>query len=139
MMKPLKYPVNAQAYERWRLRIIDQSETAQSMHNIPALMAMECWCLVKAYYGSTSRALWTLGKNALHLWAWGWYGSILIKISDRAGWTKMYHYNETEEMFAHDERHGRLCSGSPNCADMDCISRSIPKWFKRITRWHLYD
>jgi hypothetical protein len=61
---------------------------------------------------------------------------VCIWISDRAGWTKLYHIPTTDELLEHWQRHGRKCSGSPNCDNWNCISDSLPKWFKRLTVWH---
>ncbi len=37
----------------------------------------------------------------------------------------------------HFERHGRKCDGEcQNPEKMDCITDSIPGWFKWLTRWH---
>ena len=90
---------------------------------------------VEAYYGgywATARhALW----KAVYM-TWGDLSSTLrIRICDRMGWTKLYYYSETEKMIGHWQRHGRKCSGSPNCNNMSCIQDSVPRWFKWLTRW----
>ena len=63
------------------------------------------------------------------------YHRTLMWVCDRVGWTKLYHMPETDTMRAFTMRHGRKCSGSPNCDNMNCIGDSVPRWFKWLTRW----
>jgi hypothetical protein len=56
-------------------------------------------------------------------------------ICDRMGWTRLYWISDTYEIPGHHERHGRKCSGSPNCNNPFCISEGVPRWFRRLTFW----
>lgn len=123
--------------EEWR-RLVKSLDQYRDVHQlVPYLLVSTFWRGCKAYYGGAIRALWKLGTEELGSW---WRLQVVITIwiwiSDTAGWTKVYHYQATDEMIAHSERHGRKCSGSPNCDDPDCISRSLPGWFKKLTGWH---
>lgn len=102
---------------------------------ITPLMMMELELLQQAYYGSQLKAgrhlLWAGIKDLIFSKAC----KLRIKVCDWMGWTKVYHYHETELMRAHSQRHGRKCSGSPNCQNDRCIDDSVPKWYKKITGW----
>lgn len=129
-------PADRERFERWRDNwILSRRESVRTMNKIPAILVHNCWHAIELYYGGPLRAIWAMAANEFHLWAWGKFHSFTLWICDSVGWTKIYHYPETDGMWSHDERHGWKCSGSPNCGDTDCISRSIPAWFKRLTRW----
>ena len=74
-------------------------------------------------------------KKQSHMSLFMFFNRCKIQFCDWMGWTRVYDYPETKSMIAHSERHGRKCSGSPNCSNMNCINDSIPKWFKVLTRW----
>lgn len=135
-MKPIDIEQNGpRNKERWE-RVQQNLKRYQRVHaNVPFLLVLEYWSGVRAYYGSSRRALSALARY--EFWKW-WHhviGRIHLIITDGVGWTKVYFYPETDTMPAYHLRHGWKCSGSPNCDDLDCISRSIPRWFKRLTRW----
>lgn len=123
--------------EEWTKVVKSLDRHADVYKLVPYLLLATLWRGCRAYYGGSIRALWKLGAEDLKSW---WRMRVVIStwiwISDLVGWTKVYHYHETEEMLAHQERHGYKCSGSPNCNDPDCISRSLPPWFKKLTGWH---
>lgn len=107
------------------------------MMDIPPIIASEFELALHAYYGSRWQMVRALARKALVLWWDGKVGGCLMWISDTVGWTKVYHVPETKDYVDHYRRHGRKCSGSPNCQNMDCINDSLPKWFRRILEWRL--
>lgn len=124
----MERPVDPKRYNHWKDRLRDDSP----IHQIPAIFTNEVWWCLRAYYGGSIRALLSLARQDFYLWRGYKWNGFTIWLCDRFGWTKIYHYPETEEMMEHEERHGRKCSGSPNCSDVTCIDRSIPKWFKKL-------
>jgi hypothetical protein len=130
----MKRPIHKERFNRWRDRIRDPES---GISNIPALFAHECWWCIRSYYGSSPRALWFLLREDFWIWSRSIWHRFLIVITDRVGWTKIYHYPQTDTMVEHWQRHGYKCHGSPNCENMDCIEDSIPRWFKIIFRWPL--
>ena len=116
-------------------RIIDHAKKDSPMMRIPAIARSECLMVVQAYHGGEWRTVWALFRQAWYLTWHGWLGTLKIKVCDWVGWTKLYDIPETESYRAHTERHGRKCSGSPNCNNMHCIEDSVPKWFRWLTRW----
>jgi hypothetical protein len=59
-----------------------------------------------------------------------WRSVFLMWVSDRVGWTKTIEVPETAEHYAYKMRHGKQCHGYPNCADIGCLARSMPMWFR---------
>lgn len=105
------------------------------MYSIPAIVNSECRMVTHAYYGGRWWALWYMFKEACYLGTHGAYHSFLLWICDTAGWSKVYDIPQTKDFIAHQQRHGKKCSGSPNCNNMNCIDESIPRWFRTITGW----
>lgn len=135
-MKRRKFPIHPERFSKHADRIIERCrEKGSIMFRIPPMAALECEILLHYYYGSKWRMVWHLFRAALHQSIHSGYNRCLIKICDWMGWTKVYHIPETPEFRAHYQRHGRKCSGSPNCNNMRCIDESIPKWFRWLTRW----
>ena len=106
-----------------------------TMMQIPAIAAAECQMLLESYHGGKWRVIRYLFREWLYLRSNSVLWNARLWISDAVGWTKIYDVPETADCIAHQQRHGRKCSGSPNCDDLHCIDRSIPKWFRRLTRW----
>jgi hypothetical protein len=126
-------PVRPEMYEHWVKRITDPK--AHTLRELKFLFVMEMWCCLKAYYGNAPRALWAVARHDFYLWRHGIWNSCLIWLTDWMGWTKLYHFPACPGWKEHWMRHGRKCSGSPNCQNMHCIEDSLPRWFKWITRW----
>lgn len=99
------------------------------------MIMLECKMLMESYYGGRWRFAWRLLYEAAYITFHDIIACVRIKICDWMGWTKLYYYPQTDEMLGHWQRHGRKCSGSPNCANMNCIEEGVPKWFRWITRW----
>ena len=125
-------------YPRQPERFAKRSEKMQHLGTqakIPILLVINCRLVLKDYYGSdfkvAMRILWEwfyLGSHSL-------YWSVLIWISDRVGWTKLRHIPDNPVTVEHWERHGYKCDHL-NCQDDQCIDKSLPRWFKWVTRWH---
>ena len=94
------------------------------------MAAFAMWPALKAYYGSAPRALWALFRQEIYLWRHSVNGRFCIWFSDRMGWTKLYHFPESPGWREHWRRHGKKCSGSPNCQNDNCIEDSQPRWFR---------
>jgi hypothetical protein len=133
--KAKKYPKFPEHFSRRVERIRQHVKDDTAMFGIAPLVVSEFEQAIEAYYGG----YWGAARNALRkaiYITWGnWTSRIRIGICDRMGWTKLYYYNETDTMLGHWQRHGRKCSGSPNCNNMNCINDSVPRWFKWLTRW----
>ena len=102
------------------------------------VVLLKCRLVLSAYYGGEFRVAIRLLRD----WAWlgshSVYWSVLIWISDRVGWTVLRHIPDNPVTREHWERHGGKCDHL-NCQDDQCIKKSLPKWFKWITRWHAND
>jgi hypothetical protein len=129
----IERPIDLRFY-KWQRKLIDP-EANLVARTIPAMFVWGSWLAISCYHGGCWKALFFIARHEIHSAIVLRWHTFLIWICDRAGWSKIYEYPETETMLAHLQRHGRKCSGSPNCSDMDCIGRSIPRWFKVITRW----
>lgn len=124
-------------FPRHRTRFACRVERFQKPHpmllSIPAIFTNECSLVLEAYYGGPIRAGW-------HLIWWGvqcgvrrcWWG-VLLAFTDRIGWTRLTRIEGTR----HFERHGRNCDGEceHNPEKIDCITPSLPRWFRLITGW----
>jgi len=126
-----KYPAKPKQYEDRRKRMLEGGPLSR----ITPLFTMQAKLLLSAYYGSQTKAAIAMLRESFMLWRHSKYLRSLLWICDTIGWTKVYWYPETRDMIGHHQRHGRKCSGSPNCANNHCISDGIPKWFRVITRW----
>ena len=105
------------------------------MPRIPGWFAFHCKILLVSYYGGWFRTGLSFMRDGLRLWASGKWTALLLLITDGVGWTKLYEVPETATHIAHWQRHGRFCSGSPNCNNMDCINEGVPRWFRKVTCW----
>lgn len=122
--KKRRRPVRAEAF-----KIRMERFKTKSVFIIPAIFASECSMVLEAYFGGPIRA-------GLHLIYWGVRSSIarqrarfLWAISDRVGWTRLQQIPDTPCF----ERHGGQCKYH-NCMDSNCIDKSVPKWFRWLTR-----
>lgn len=104
--------------------------------DMPFGLAMECQLVLQAYYGGRLAAAWFFIKSAFHIWKDTRISRALMWFSDLMGWTKVYDIPETPDYAAHQQRHGRFCSGSPNCNNDRCIEQSCPNWFRKILDRH---
>lgn len=135
-LKQDRRPINRAQFENRRERLIKHArENPPMMWRIEPMLVFEIKLLLEAYYGGKWREVWALAREAANYDSNALITSARIKICDWAGWTKLYYYPETETMVGHWQRHGRKCSGSPNCNNHHCIDDSIPGWFKWLTRW----
>jgi hypothetical protein len=126
-------PVNKEAYERWAARISKPS----FMHKIPAILAMECECLVTSYYGGPLKtALHLIKKAALHSYRCTKWRAVFW-ICDSAGWTQLRPIPGCDPKQV-KARHSRTCD-KLNCDDIDCATRTVPRWFKRLSGLHEFE
>jgi hypothetical protein len=128
-------PAQPELYQLRLERIINHAKLESPMVRIPPIAVSEFSMVISAYYGGRGKAARYLLFEAMRLWCSDKRWSFLIWLTDRFGWTKVYHIPATPEYREHSERHGRKCSGSPNCSNMNCIDDSIPSWFKWLVRW----
>ncbi len=130
-----KYPKYPEQFAHRLARIREHCLKRSPMLRIAPIAVSECEQVLEAYYGGTWGAARAALWKAIYL-GWGNVSSrTRMWICDRMGWTKIYWVPPTAEMRGYHHRHGRNCSGSPNCNNMDCIRESIPKWFRWLTRW----
>jgi hypothetical protein len=132
-MKTKTYPINPDQFKRRadRLRNLARRSDNDYPFRIPPILSAECWLVVEAYYGGKWAAVRAMIWAALRLSCWSFFGHVRIRTCDMMGWTKLY--DMTAQGF--QMRHGRCCSGSPNCNNHLCIEESVPGWFKWLTRW----
>ena len=135
MLNKKTHPVLKKQYEMRLARISDHIRSNSPMMRIPPIAASECQMLLEAYHGGRWKTIFALTGMAIFLLRHDLNARFVIWLCDLAGWTKVYDIPETEKMRAHKQRHGRKCSGSPNCQNVNCIDDSIPAWFKFISRW----
>lgn len=131
--KKNRFPARPEKAEYNRASMLE-GETAHKMSRIPPIFAMRCKLYLKAYYGSTPRMMWEIGKESFWLWRIGVYADLRYWLANKLGFTKMVYVEETETLRGYWLRHGKNCHGSPNCSQ-HCIDRDVPKWFKILTRW----
>jgi len=134
-----KFPRQPERFENRLERMWAHAKSDSVMWRIPPVVMLEVRCLERAYFGGQWRTVWELFKEALHDTIESWGNRLRIKICDWMGWTKLYYFAETASMLGHWQRHGFKCSGSPNCFNDQCITDSVPKWFRWITRWRTLD
>lgn len=127
-----KYPANKKAYTYRINRLTENARDNGFLWRIPPITVMECRMVVYAYYGSRRRALWVMAREDFWLWRRQVVGRSIMWFCDFVGWTKVYDVPETPLMRAHKQRHGRHCSGSPNCNNMNCVDEGCPKWFRKM-------
>src|SRR6266404_2356191 len=132
----MNHPARPEQFKSRLIRISEHAKSNSPMLHIPAIAAFECKMVLNAYYGGQLRTSLALFREWFYLWRHDIFNSAVIWICDRVGWTRLYDVPETETMKPYRMRHGRNCSGSPNCQNMNCIDDSIPKWFRWLTGWH---
>lgn len=129
-------PIQRQKFNDRIARISEHCRSNSPMMKIPAIAVMEMKLALHAYYGGPWKMLYWLFREQFFLWRNDMYGAVIIAICDFMGWTKLYNLPGSTPERPMMMRHGRKCSGSPNCNDMDCIERSLPRWFFFITKWY---
>lgn len=127
-MKTKEKPVNKPSFDRWSERITKPS----FMHAIPAILAMECECLVVAYHGSYIKAAWHIFTHGIIMTIHSRYWGFVYFLAGR--WTQKRHIPGTK----HWIRHARSCD-KLNCENVDCCARDIPQWFKRLSGMAKYE
>ncbi len=129
-IKTNKRPVHSECMTRQ----CERFEHLGVMAKIPAVLTFQCEIVLTAYYGSYFCAgLHLIGQS--FYWAWhNLYWNFVHRICDWMGWTQLYRY-PVEGWRGQFVRHGKLCDGS-DCEN--CIDKSVPKWFKKLTRWDNY-
>lgn len=104
------------------------------MAGVPGILVFECKVTLKAYYGSYLRA----GLVLILDWAWmklhGMYWGAVFRFCDWVGWTKLVPVSPDNPNVKW--RHGGQCQYL-NCSDMNCLERSVPRWFRKITGWDM--
>lgn len=131
----MKKPVHAGLFLRRLGRMREHAKSDSVMWRIPPVVMLEVRCLQNAYWGGPWRVVWALFKENLWLSAQSFRLGLGLTIADWLGWTKLYWNPETSEITGHYRRHGRKCSGSPNCHNENCIDESVPRWFRRLFGW----
>lgn len=128
----MKYPVEKTKFNLRRKRFIAHCRAEPpTMAQIDPIFNSECAMICYAYYGGRFPAIWAMLKESVWLLRMDIDSRFQMWFCDRMGWTKLYPLPGTPVKL----RHGRQCHGSPNCDDMGCIDRAIPRWFKFISRW----
>lgn len=130
-----KKPVMKESFERQLGRIRSHCKSESPMMKIAPIARMEMIIALSYYHGGRGRLALALLREWFVLARSHYCCAITMFVCDRMGWTKVYHYPETDSMIAHSQRHGRKCSGSPNCSNANCIDDSVPRWFKILSRW----
>jgi hypothetical protein len=133
MMKPKNHqPVRLAQYE-YRMQQLKRNVKAGSvMMDVAPIAVSQLRLVLEAYYGGPRRMVVALLKQALWVWWDGLVSRALLWISDGMGWTKVYEVPETKDYVAHQRRHGRQCSGSPNCRNLNCVLDGMPGWYRKI-------
>ena len=124
-VKPRKYPRNP---ELMRTRAKRFQTMPQFMFRIDEILVLECKTVLKAYYGGYIRAGITLVKEGVYFGLHGLYWSCVYQICDLVGWTKLVPWEPGSDVKI---RHNRDCS--PNCQNIDCIHKYIPRWYRKLT------
>jgi len=119
------FPRNKTAFDRWSERLRKPS----IVHSIPAMLLLECRCLVVAYYGSWPRACWEIAKHCFVMDCHGWYWSAVYRLGDLVGWTVLRPMPDVPGAFI---RHSAKCD-KLNCDDIDCVKNGIPLWFRKLS------
>lgn len=120
-----KYPIHKERMKQRMDRI-----TEMRHFKIPAIFALECKLALIAYYGSGLRAAFSMIWDWVYLQTHDRYWRIVLWFTDKVGWTKLRPIPGT----LYVERHGGKCEYH-NCQDMDCIEKSLPPWFRKISGW----
>ncbi len=136
-MKTNQRPTNPESFAMRsnRLRNLARRSDTEYPFRIPPILTSECWLIVEAYYGGKWPAVRAMAWAATRLSVWSFFNHLRIRTCDMMGWTKLYDMPAAPNMKSYQMRHGRRCSGSPNCNNHLCIEESVPGWFKWITRW----
>lgn len=127
-------PVRPDRFNHWLKKMHCSVKDNSPMMRIPGIVMFQVETLQTHYYGSYAKAGLALLRKAFYLWWNDKLTHCFLWISDSMGWTKVYDIPETPEYVAHQQRHGRKCSGSPNCQNDQCIDDSLPKWFRWLWR-----
>lgn len=130
-----KHPVKAAMYRARMAKLRQEFITDSVVVKIPAMASFQLRYTLEAYYGGRWRMIRALIWEGIYL---GWHSfntTWKLWITDRMGWTKLYDLPGSTKKMPMRMRHGRKCSGSPNCNNMNCIEDSLPRWFKWLTRW----
>lgn len=115
-------------------RIIQHCKTDSPMMKIPPIAASEMRWALKAYYGGPVKMSLAVISESFHMWRMDINGRFCMWFCDKMGWTKLYEMPETATHHKYWQRHGRNCSGSPNCNNMNCIDEGMPSWFRWLYR-----
>lgn len=121
-----KKPVNPEMFERWRERLCRN----HMMNRIPAAVAMQCDCVLRAYHGGFARAACAMFAHGLRGLACGVYWKAAYRFCDKIGWTRLQLIPDSEPPAY--ERHAASCD-KMNCGDLDCVHRDIPRWYRQLS------
>lgn len=124
-----KFPRNPEMMKRRMARM----KELRGQFLIPAICAYESATNLKAYYGSYWRAGWTLiWRYCIIMGLHDRYWSLVFWCCDWWGWTVVRPFDPLCPRWK--SRHGGRCD-KMNCADVYCIEKSVPRWFRWLTRW----
>jgi hypothetical protein len=102
----------------------------KTKHCPSLILECEMRLALYVYHGGRIRAALKVLRSAVQDTYLERKSLLAMWIADRMGWTKIYDIPETKDFIAHQQRHGRKCSGSPNCNNHRCIPESCPRWFR---------
>jgi hypothetical protein len=126
-----KLPALPEVFER---RINDFIADDHPFRRIPPIIALKCETILSAYHGSTMKAAIAMLLKELRHKKESALARARMWVAEKMGWVICRHHPETSESYEHYAYHGKHCSYL-NCDDMDCVDRSIPKWFKVLSGW----
>ena len=117
-----KYPLNKQLFDD-RLKSLLESGCC---NKIPVLAAHSCESILSAYYGGLFKAGAQMIWKSISRYFYGMCVTLTIRFCDLMGWSKC----------KDGLRHGKNCD-TVKCLEnySDCISKDIPKWYKKLTGW----
>jgi hypothetical protein len=118
-------PINKEGFDR----IKEHLSKSYIISKIDFLCAMNMEIGLAYYHGGRVRAGWKMMREGIRLNVSGFYWSCVFRFCDKVGWTRLQLIPGTPYF----ERHSGKCE-KMNCADCDCVSSGIPKWFQRLTR-----
>lgn len=123
----MKYPRHPEMMKR---RMERMKPFLGIMARVPAILVLESKMTLKAYYGSYFRAGLILIWESIYLGSKGLYWGWVYEFCDFVGWTQLRKCHPDSK---HLIRHGGNCTYY-NCSDPDCVDKSIPVWFRKLTR-----